>query len=165
MTRNLLFGIALVGLLAGGTLRAQAPRPEFTPSAGFDGRTEGNGTLRLLGKSRPFHVESYGFDRPDGTTQLDQTITAVGKAPRNRSFVIAAAGPQRYAGTLTGAAGPVTMRTDGDRLTLRYRAKGPLVVRQTLVLRPDERTIDNSGRVTLLGLPVGRLHETITRKP
>jgi hypothetical protein len=35
---------------------------------------------------------------------------------------------------------------------------------QTLELMPDGKTIDNVGKITLLGIPVGRLHETITRK-
>ena len=162
MKPNLFLGLALAGFLAGGSVHAQGP--EFTPRSGFNGHTEGNGTLRLLGKSRPFQVESHGFDRPDGKSQLDQTVTAQGKPPRARTFVVTEVGAHRYVGALTDAAGPVAFRTDGDRLTLRYRAKGPLVVRQTLVLRPDGRTIDNSGRITLLGLPVGRLQEVITRK-
>ena len=52
----------------------------------------------------------------------------------------------------------------GSRLLLEYRVKGPLVMHQTLELMPDGKTIDNVGKVTLLGIPVGRLHETITRK-
>ena len=35
---------------------------------------------------------------------------------------------------------------------------------QTLELMPDGKTIDNVGKITLLGITVGRLHETITRK-
>jgi hypothetical protein len=148
-----------------GTLHAQESQREFTPRNGFEGRSEGNGTLRLLlGRPRSFHVESYGFDRPDGTMQLDQTITAHGRRPHQRSFVISDAGVHQYTGTLSDAAGPVALRTNGNQLVLRYRAKGPLVVHQTLVLSADGRTIDNRGRITLLGVTVGRLQETIIRK-
>ena len=157
--------LALVTLTTGSVLRAQEPQQEFTPRNGFAGRSEGNGSLRLFfGRPHPFHVESYGFDRPDGTMQLDQTITAQGRRPYDRSFVIADVGSHQYTGTLSDAAGPVTLQTDGNRLVLRYRFKGPLVVHQTLVLSPDGRSIDNRGRMTLLGIPVGRLQETIVRK-
>lgn len=157
--------LALVALIAGGPVHAQEPRREFTPRDGFSGRSEGNGTLRLfLGKPRPFHVESYGYDRPDGKSQLDQTVFLQGKEPQNRQWVMATTGPRQYTGTLSDAAGTVTGRTDGDRLILRYRVRGPFVMHQTLRLLPDGRTIDNVGRITFLGVPVGRLRETITRK-
>lgn len=161
MKSHLLMILPLAAAMAGSSAIAQ----EFTPSNGFIGRSEGNGTLRfLLGRPRPFHVESNGFFRPDGTMQLDQTIAAQGRKPHDRTFVISDLGSNRYSGTLTDAAGPVTLQTDGNVLFLRYRAKGPLVVHQTLVLGPDGRTIDNVGRITLLGIPVGRLQETILRK-
>ena len=73
MVGNRILVAAVVALAAGDSLRAQGPAVAFTPRAGFGGRSEGNGTLRLLlGKPRPFHVESSGHDRPDGTFQLDQ---------------------------------------------------------------------------------------------
>lgn len=165
MKPNPLLVLALVASMAGGTLRAQAPQREFTPRDGFSGRSEGDGTLRLfLGRPRPFHVESYGYDLPDGNSRLDQTVTLQGKEPRDRHWVLTTVGPRRYAGTLSDAAGPVTGRTDGDRLTLRYRVQGPFVMHQTLRRNPDGRTIDNVGTITVLGVPVGRLQETITRK-
>jgi hypothetical protein len=35
---------------------------------------------------------------------------------------------------------------------------------QELQLMPDGKTIDNVGTITLLGIPLGHLHETITRR-
>ena len=165
MVGNRILVAAVVALAAGDSLRAQGPAVAFTPRAGFGGRSEGNGTLRLLlGKPRPFHVESSGHDRPDGTFQLDQAITSRGKPTQHRTWVMTAVGPHQYAATLTDAAGVVAARTDGNRLSLRYRYAGPFVVHQTLELMPGGRTIDNVGWITLLGLPVARLHETIVRK-
>ena len=165
MTFLRLLVAVVVTLAVGDSLHAQGPQVAFTPRAGFGGRSEGNGSLRLLlGKPRPFHVESSGHDRPDGTFQLDQAITSRDKTVQYRTWVMTTVGPHRYAATLTDAAGDVTARTDGNRLSLRFRYKGPLVVHQTLELMPDGRTIDNVGRITLLGLPVGRLRETIMRK-
>ena len=162
MNRNLCLVLTLAASLAGNHLYAQGPQGGFTPRNGFGGPSQGNGSLRLLlGRPRPFHVDSYGFSRPDGTFQLDQTITFQGRAPMNRTWVMTSVGPNQFAATLTDAAGTVTGRNEGDRTTLRYRYKGPLIVHQTLQMRPDGRTIDNRGKVTLLGIPIARLQETI----
>ncbi|MGP1666201.1 MAG: hypothetical protein ACTS5I_09900, partial [Rhodanobacter sp.] len=67
-------------------------------------------------------------------------------------------------GTLSDAAGRVSGHAENARLTLRYRVKGPLIMHQTLKFMSDG-TIDNVGRITFLGLPVGYLQETIQRKP
>ena len=156
--------LAIVASMAG-SVSAQGPQPEFSPRNGLGGRSEGNGTLQLfLCKPRPYHVESRGYDLQDGTFRLDQTVMMQGKQPRTRCWNIRTVGPHRYAGTLSDAAGPVTARSDGNCLFLRYRLRGPLVMHQTLRRMPDGRTIANTGRITLLGIPVGRLQETIIRK-
>lgn len=145
--------------------QAESPREVFTPQAGFDGSSEGNGTLRLLvGKQRPFHVVSHGYQTSDGEFRLDQTITFQGEAPNDRSWLLTTISGNHYRGTLSGVAGTVTGYTDGDRLVLRYRVKGPLVMHQILKLSSDGKTIDNAGTITLLGIPVGHLRETIDRK-
>lgn len=138
---------------------------EFTPHNGFSGQSEGNGTLKLFfGKKRPFHVESRGFDQADGTFRLDQTVTFENQKSQERTWLLKTINQNRYTGTLSDAAGRVTGQTNGSVLRLKYRVKGPLVMHQTLKLMPDGKTIDNVGKVTLLGITVGRLHETITRK-
>ena len=143
---------------------------EFTLQNGFGGLSEGNGTLKLLfRKKQTFHVESHGFKQSGGTFRLDQTITFQGKPPQNRFWVLKMVSSNQYndngyIGTLSNASGSVTGHTDGSRLYLRYRIKGPLVMHQTLELMPDGNTIDNVGKITLFGLPIGFLKETITRK-
>ena len=138
---------------------------EFTPHNGFIGYSEGNGKLRLFfGKQRHFHVESHGYDQPDGTFRLDQTVTFQGKPSQERFWIIKSANQNHYTGTLSDAAGRVTGQTNGSRLRLKYRLTGPLVMHQTLQLMPDGKTIDNIGKIKLLGITVGHLHETITRK-
>ncbi|MEO5560613.1 MAG: DUF3833 family protein [Dokdonella sp.] len=146
-------------------LQAQSPHEVFTPQAGFDGSSEGNGTLTLFfGRQRPFHVVSHGHQASDGTFRLDQTITFQGHAPQDRSWVLTTVSGNDYSGTLSGVAGIVTGHTEGNLLMLHYRVKGPLVMHQTLKLMADGKTIDNVGTITLLGIPVGHLHETIDRK-
>lgn len=138
---------------------------EFTPHNGFSGHSEGNGMLKLfLGKQRLFHVESHGYDQADGTFRLDQTVTFQGKASQERSWILKTTPQNHYTGTLSDAAGRVTGFTNGSRLLLKYRLKGPLIMNQTLELMPDGKTIDNVGKIKFLGITVGHLHETITRK-
>lgn len=145
--------------------RADERSLEFTPHNGFYGHSEGNGMLRLfLGRQRPFHVESHGYDQTDGTFRIDQTVTFQGEPSQQRSWLLKTIRQNHYTATLSDAAGPVTGFTNGSRLLLEYRAKGPLIMHQTLVFMPDGKTIDNVGKITLLGITVGRLHETITRR-
>lgn len=161
----LLLVTLLVTLLAGASAFAAEPQPDFTPRNGFGGASEGNGVLTLLlGRPQAFHVESRGVAQVDGTFRLEQTVAFQGKPPKDRVWILTTVGPDRYTATLSDAAGPVTGTTSGSRLSLRYRVKGPLVMHQELTLLPDGKTIDNVGVITLLGIPVGRLHETITRK-
>lgn len=149
----------------GVSLSASGEFPEFTPQHGFNGDSEGVGTLTfLLGKPRPFQVESRGTEQPDGTFRLEQTIRFEGSQATSRVWILRTVGLSRYAATLSDAAGPVTGSSDGSLLRLKYRARGPLVMRQELRLMPDGKTIDNVGVISLLGIPVGRLEETIVRK-
>lgn len=138
---------------------------EFTPHNGFGGQSEGNGKLKLFfGKKRPFHVESHGYDQADGTFRLDQTVTFEGQKSQQRTWLLKTASQNHYTGTLSDAAGRVTGFTNGSVLRLKYRVKGHLIMHQTLKLMPDGKTIDNVGKITLLGITVGHLHETITLK-
>lgn len=142
----------------------QSPPTIFTPQTGFSGRSEGDGVLHLFLIRKPFHVESHGFDRPDGSFQLDQAIQFAGKAAEDRTWIIHRSADSTYNASLTGAAGIVSGATSGLQLTLRYRVKGPIVVHQTLTLSPDGKSIDNVGSITLFGIPIGSIHELIRRK-
>ncbi|MEO6799564.1 MAG: DUF3833 family protein [Rhodanobacter sp.] len=156
--------LLLMSLLASPAFASNPAPVSFTPVAGFGGTSEGNGTLKLLfGKPRLYHVQSDGHVLANGTFRLDQTVLFQGKPPRHRHWILTTVEPGEYSGTLSDAAGQVAGHTDGPRLTLSYRLKGPLVMHQTLEMKPDG-TIDNVGRITLLGLPVGHLQETIARK-
>lgn len=160
--RDRLLGI--VFFLACGLGHSEVPTIKPTPQQLFAGSSEGNGALEFLfGESRSFHVESHGVSQPDGSFRLDQTITFDGKPPSSRHWIIRTVRPGEYAGTLSDAAGEVSGRINGKYLTLRYRIKGLFVMHQKLTLLPDFRTIDNLGEITLLGIPIGRLHETISR--
>jgi hypothetical protein len=159
--RTFVMAIALVG----SSSLAAVPQLEFTPQNGFGGTSEGNGSLVLLfSQPQPFHVVSHGHQQSDGTFRLDQTVTFQGKRPQNRFWILTTVSPNHYSATLSDAPGPVTGSTSGPCLSLQYRVKGPLVMHQELQLMPDGKTIDNVGVITLLGITVGHLHETIIRK-
>ncbi len=138
---------------------------EFTPQNGFGGESAGNGSLKLIfGEARRFHVESRGIQQTDGTFRLEQIVTFQGEPSKSRVWHLTTTSPHHYSATLSDAAGPVTGTSNGAHLGLQYRVKGPLVMHQELELMQDGRTIDNIGTLTLLGVPVGHMHETITRK-
>ena len=159
-----LLPLLLTAVTMVGPLSASEPIV-FTPENGFGGESEGIGSLKLfLGKPRAFHVTSNGSKQPDGSFRLDQTVTFEGETPQVRFWILTAIGDNHYSATLSDAAGPVKGFTSGSHLSLQYRVKGPLVMHQELELSLDGRTIDNVGVITLLGIPVGHLHETITRK-
>ncbi|MEO8366451.1 MAG: DUF3833 family protein [Pseudoxanthomonas sp.] len=156
---------ALATLFIAGFSFAAGQPYKFTPQAGFGGESEGNGTLKLfLGKPRPFHVVSHGTEQSDGSFRLEQRVAFEGKPPQDRVWILTTVSPDHYSATLSDASGPATGFTSGSRLCLRYRVKGPLVMHQELQLMSDGKTIDNVGVITLLGIPIGRLHETIERK-
>lgn len=166
MTLEKLFkALALATLLAGistESLSQDQPR-EFVVEQVFAGRSEGRGTLRLfLGRERPFTVESSGTPQADGSFRLDQSVHFEGQAVQSRHWIMQRTDAGHYAISLSDAAGPVTARTDGSRLLLRYPLnRRGLVMHQTLELSMDGKTIANDGRIRFLCIPVGRLRETI----
>lgn len=162
---SVLLGLLLCFSILSVCAQASERPLEFTPRNGFSGKSQGNGTLRLFfGKPRPFHVESHGVDQADGVFRLDQTVTFEGKPSQERFWLIKTARQHHYTATLSDAPGGVTGFSKGSRLVLKYRVKGPLVMHQILEILPDGRTIDNVGKITLLGIPVGRLQEKIERR-
>lgn len=141
-----------------------AQQVAFTPEQGFSGRSHGVGYVKFfLGRRRPFRVESIGDQQGDGTFRLDQTVSFEGEPETRRFWLIRETSPLHYTATLSDAAGPVRGQTVGTQLFLQYRLNSFLVVHQALELNPDGGTIDNVGRITFLGIPIGSLHEEIRR--
>lgn len=135
----------------------------FHPDLFFQGRTQGRGTLRTLTSSRPkpLAVQSTGRIAPDGTLILDQSIMLGGK-PSTRTFRLRRADNGGWTGSLTDA-GPVTATVTGNRMTLNYRLKNAGRMTQILTLQPDNRTLLNRATVTMMGLRVVTIEETIEK--
>ena len=146
--------------------KTPAPGPEFRPDQFFAGDTAGDGVLAVRFKaSRRFHVAGSGHSDSDGRFVLDQTVTYADGTVEHRSFRIQRMGDQVYTGSLTGASGPVSARTDGNAFHVRYTISRPAVTMdQWIYLQPDGRTALNRATVRVLGIPVAHLSETITRK-
>lgn len=144
---------------------AAADLSGFRPDLFFAGRTRGRGTVKIATSSRPrvLEVEGEGRIEPDGALVLDQLVRLDGK-PSQRSFRISRAADGTWQGTLTDAAGPVAASVAGDTLRLSYRMKrAGMRMNQTLTVQPGGRTLLNRARVTMLGVPVARIEETIEK--
>lgn len=156
---------ALVFCVAPPTAARADAAPHFDPIAFFTGETEGRGRLKVMAShGKAMHVAGHGAVEADGDLVLDQTVTTAGEQAKTRRWRIRRIAPDRYAGTLTDAAGPVRLAVIGDRLRIRYRAKGGLAFAQVLTLAPGGQTARNVMKVRKLGIVVATLHETIERR-
>ena len=142
-----------------------APAPVLDPIAFFTGHTHGEGALEVrFGKRREFTVEGNGYQNPDGTFQLDQTITYASGSVETRRWVLERRDTTSYKATLSDASGDVSAEVTGNLFHLRYQIRQPRVfMEQWLYLQPDGRSVLNIAQVTVLGIPWARLSETITR--
>lgn len=139
--------------------------PHFDPVAFFTGATEGQGRLKvMLSRGKAMHVSGHGAVEPDGTLVLDQTVTTAGEKDRTRRWRIRRITPDHYVGTLTDATGPVRIDVAGNRLRIRYHAKGGLAFGQVITLEPGGQVAHNAMNVRKLGMVVATIRETITRR-
>ena len=160
--------IAAVALAVAGCARSSPlpadPAAKLDPIAYFTGRSGGVGIVRKsFGGSTPVQVSSVGRSDGHGGLILDQNIWEGTKPSRQRRWLMQPAGPNRFTGTLTDAAGPVEVITAGPRATVRYRMKNGLEVTQRLALQRDGRTLLNRLTVKKFGVRVARLDETIRK--
>lgn len=161
--------LALALLAAAPSSRPAAAAPaaagDFRPDLFFAGHTRGTGTVSIMTSSKPrvLAVQGTGRVEPDGTLVLDQAVRQDDKLSQ-RSFRIRHATGGSWQGTLSDAAGPVRGTVTGNTLHLAYRMKGAgLHMDQTLTLQPGGRTVLNRARVTLMGVQVARIEETIEK--
>ncbi|MEG3164683.1 DUF3833 family protein [Sphingomonas sp. PB2P19] len=142
----------------------QAAVPAFDPVTFFAGATEGRGSLKILTKHRqPVMVRGQGVVTPDGGIVLDQDVRRDGAAPTHRIWHLRRVAPDRYAGTLTDATGPVTGEVSGNRLHLRFATRGGLRADQWLYLQPGGQIARNRMVIRKFGIAIASLDETITR--
>lgn len=141
------------------------PTPILDPVAFFTGHTHGEGALEVrFGKRRELSVEGNGYQNPDGSFQLDQTITYGGGSVETRRWVLRRRDAASWTATLSDASGEVSAESNSNPFYLRYQIRSPRVfMEQWLYLQPDGRSVLNLAQVTVLGVPYARLSETISR--
>lgn len=165
MRAAILLPLALLGCAEAERPKLKAQAPELRPELFFAGRTTGAGVLELAtGKSRWLRVESTGTPVGPGAIRVDQVIRYDDGDVDRRSWTIRRGPDGRYAATLTEAKGPVQVAQGGNAVNIQYDFGSPRMhMDQWLYLRPDGRTLDNRAVVSLAGVSVARLRETISK--
>lgn len=163
--RLLLFSLAALALTSCSSVRLPADsRVQFDPIRYFTGWSQGTGVLRVpLSSPTRIVVESEGTPLANGGLRLRQRVVQGEQAPRWREWRIQRVAPGRYSGTLTDAAGPVTITANGPRAQIAYRMKNGMEVRQQLALQADRRTLLNHMTVSRFGVRIARMDETIRK--
>ena len=143
---------------------AARSEPFADPMHFFEGRTESEGTIKVALK-KPFRSHSLGRGRiqRDGTLVLVQQVRE-GKSPvKERRWVIRRVGPDRYSGTMTDAAGPVSIQRVGEGYRFRFRMKGGLAAEQWVKPLPGGLSASSRMTVRKFGLTVATSVGTIRK--
>ncbi len=138
--------------------------PSVDPMHFFEGRTESEGTIKVALK-KPLRSHSLGRGRiqRDGTLVLVQQVRE-GKNPvKERRWVIRRVGPDRYSGTMTDAAGPVSIQRVGEGYRFRFRMKGGLAAEQWVKPLPGGLSASSRMTVRKFGLTVATSVGTIRK--
>ena len=147
-------------------LLAAAPPATAAPEHFFVGRTEGSGTVQMtIGGSHKVRDVSRGRLDGSGALILEQMVYEEGKPARRRSWRLARSGPNRIAGTISDAIGPVTGDIRGNVLHLKYQAReASAQVEQWITLHPGGRTASNRMVFKKFGFKAATLNSTIRKR-
>jgi len=158
------FTTAAAILLAAGAAFAAPEKPKLDMTAFFAGRSHSDNILKVA-----FHgptkliIDSIGGKGDRGDFVLIDTIHEGDKPVRTRKWIMRAAGPGHFTGSLTDAIGPVDVLVNGDSVTIRYTMKGSLNVVQQMTLQPDGRTLANHVDVRKFGLKFASVDGTVRK--
>ena len=152
-------------MIAAALLLAAAAAPAAAPEHFFVGRTEGAGTVQMImsGTHKVRDVSRGRLDR-SGALILEQMVYEEGKPARRRSWRLARSGPNRIAGTISDAVGPVTGEISGNVLHLKYRAReANAQVEQWITLHPGGRSASNRMIFRKFGFKAATMESTIRK--
>ena len=153
--------VALVGASASAV--SSGPDPQSDPMRFFEGKTESISTIKLIMR-KPYRSRTTGDGEiDDGILKLVQRVHEEGKAPYDRKWRMRQVAPGRFAGTMSEAAGPVTVEQVGARYRFRFKMKGNVSVEQWLIPMPGGNSARTRLSVRKLGLTVGK-SEGVIRK-
>lgn len=155
------FALAAPILLAAA---APAAAQQVDPLRFFEGRTETEGTVKIMFK-KPYRAHSLGHGRieRDGSLTLVQRVIDEGKPPHERRWRVREVAPGRFTGTMSDAIGPVAIDRIGERYRFRFQMKGNLKVEQWLSPMPGGKSARNSIKVRRLGVTVATTEGTIRK--
>lgn len=142
-----------------------APTPLLVPERFFAGRTESQGTLKvMMMATKTVKVRSNGHVEGD-TLVLDQLVEQEGEPAERRQWRIKKLASGRYSGTISDAKGPVSGDISGNRLHMRFKLNkaGGINVEQWMYLQPGGRVAINHATLQRFGMKVGSLEETVRR--
>lgn len=106
---------------------------ELDPLRFFAGNTEMVSTTKIIAQ-KAFVTRSLGRGRisKDGALELVQHVDELGRRQFDRFWHIHQLGPDRFGGTMSEAAGPVTVEKIRDRYRFRFSVKDDLSVEEWL---------------------------------
>ena len=161
MTPLRLAFVAPVLLLAPG---ASPPPQPVDPLRFFEGRTESQGTIKIMMK-KPYRSRSVGTGTigPDGSLTLVQQVHDEGKPVQQRRWKVRRAGPGKFVATMSEASGPVVIDKVGGQYRFRFKLKGNLAAEQMMIPHPNGRSARNSMKVRRLGIVVATTEGTIRK--
>lgn len=162
--RRLLF-IALPIAFLGASASAIPSEPEGLgdPMRFFEGRTESISTIKVMMR-KPFKSHTLGRGEiDDGVLSLVQRVNEDGKAPYERKWRMRQVAPGRFAGTMTEAAGPVSVEQVGNGYRFRFKMKGNLAIEQWLTPMPGGRVARSKVSIRKFGMRVGSSDGTIRK--
>lgn len=161
---RLLFAALPLALLgASASAVSSSPDRQTDPMRFFEGKTESTSTIKLIMR-KTYRSRTIGSGEiDDGILKLVQRVHEEGKAPYDRRWRMRQVAPGRFAGSMSEAAGPVTVEQVGERYRFRFKMKGNVSIEQWLTPLPGGTSARTRLSIRKLGLTVGR-SEGVIRK-
>ena len=154
--RLLLAALPLALLGASASAVSSSPDRQTDPMRFFEGKTESISTIKLMMR-KTYRSRTIGSGEiDDGILKLVQRVHEEGKAPYDRRWRMRQVAPGRFTGSMSEAAGPVTVEQVGERYRFRFKMKGNVSIEQWLMPLPGGTSARTRLSIRKMGLTVGK---------